>query len=53
MNLIEKLKTLGEIEVPLSVVIMVVAVTVVLAGTPQKEVHYVVLDANSQKIHSL
>lgn len=53
MNLINKLKNLGEIEVPLSVVIMVVAVTVILASTPQKEVHYLVLDPNSQKLHSL
>ncbi len=53
MNLLDRLKALGDIEVPLSVVVMVVAITVLSVSKPQKVVHYVLIDSKSQKIHSI
>ena len=53
MNIFEKLKTMGDTEVPLTVVVILVAVVVVMTYQPQKEVHYVVFDPKSQQIHSI
>ena len=53
MNIFEKLKTLGDVEIPLTVVVVVVAITVVMVYQPQKEVHYVFVGHHSQKIHSI
>lgn len=53
MNIINKLKVMGDIEVPLSVVVILVAVAVILAQQPVKEVYYLPVDPSSQKIHSI
>lgn len=53
MNIFNKLKAIGDTEVPLTVVVILVAVVVVMAYQPQKEVHYVVFDPKSQQIHSI
>jgi len=53
MNIFDKLKSMGDIEIPLTVVVMLIAITVVMAYQPEKEVHYVVFDPKSQKIHSI
>jgi hypothetical protein len=53
MNIFQKLKSLGDVEIPLSIVVVVVAITVVMVYQPQKEVHYVFVGHQSQKIHSL
>jgi hypothetical protein len=53
MNIFNKLKTLGDMEVPLTIVVIVVAITVVMVYQPQKEVHYVLIGHNSQQIHSI
>lgn len=44
MNIIERLKVLGDVEVPLSVVVLVVAVTIMITSSP-KEVRYVIESA--------
>jgi len=49
----ERLKRLGDIEIPLSAVIIIVAITVIAVYQPQKEVHYVILGQTSQQLHSL
>lgn len=49
----ERLKQLGDIEIPLSAVVVIVAITIIAAYQPQKEVHYVILGQNSQQIHGL
>lgn len=49
----ERLKRFGDIEIPLSAVIIIVAITIVAVYQPQKEVHYVILGQNSQQLHSL
>lgn len=53
MNIFDKLKAMGDVEVPLTVVVILVAVVVVMAYQPQKEVHYVVFDPKSQQIHGV
>jgi len=53
MNIFDKLKALGDVEIPLTLVVVVVAITVVMVYQPQKEVHYVFMEQNSQKIHSI
>jgi hypothetical protein len=49
----KRLKQLGDIEVPLSAVVVIIAVTIIAVYQPQKEVHYVILGQNSQQIHGL
>jgi hypothetical protein len=49
----ERLKQLGDIEIPLSAVIVIIAITVIAVSQPQKEVHYVILGQNSQQIQGL
>lgn len=44
----DKLKRWGEIEVPLTAVVIIVAIAVVALNHPQKEIHYVVLNEISQ-----
>jgi hypothetical protein len=53
MNIFKKLKSLGDVEIPLTLVVVVVAITVVMVYQPQKEVHYVLIGHNSQQIHSI
>jgi hypothetical protein len=53
MNIFKKLKSLGDVEIPLTLVVVVVAITVIMVYQPQKEVHYVFVGHQSQKIHSL
>ena len=48
----DRLKQWGEIEVPLTAVVIIVALTVIVLSQPQKEVFYlntIGLDPNSQK----
>jgi hypothetical protein len=52
-KMFERLKQLGDIEIPLSAVVVIVAITIIAAYQPQKEVHYVILGQNSQQIHGL
>lgn len=51
--MLERLKRLGDIEVPLSAVVIIVAITIIAVSQPQKEVHYVILGQSSQQLHSL
>lgn len=53
MNIFDRLKALGDIEVPLSVVVMVVAIAILSASQPQKEVHFVIFDPKSHKIQGV
>jgi hypothetical protein len=53
MNIFKKLKALGDMEIPLSIVVIVVAITVIAVYQPQREVHYVLIGHNSQQIHSI
>jgi len=53
MNIFERLKVLGDVEIPLTLVVVVVAITVIMVYQPQKEVHYVLVDSKSQQIHSI
>lgn len=53
MNIFDRLKSLGDVEVPMTFVVIAVAITVIIAYQPQKEVHYVFLDLKSQKIHGV
>lgn len=43
MSIRERLERLGEIEIPLSTVIVVVALAVIVVNQQQKEIHYVVI----------
>lgn len=49
----ERLKRWGNIEVPLTAVIVVVAITVIVLTQPQKEIHYVIMNEVSQKLQGL
>ena len=53
MNIFKKLKDLGDVEIPLTLVVVVVAITIVMVYQPQKEVHYIFVGHQSQKIHSI
>lgn len=53
MNIFKRLKSLGDVEIPLTLVVVVVAITVIMVYQPQKEVHYVFVGHQSQQIHSL
>lgn len=44
----DRLKRWGEVEVPLTAVVIIVAITVIAVYHPQKEIHYVVLNEISQ-----
>jgi hypothetical protein len=52
-DIVERLKAISEAEIPLSAVVVIIAVTIIAVYQPQKEVHYVILGQNSQQIHSL
>ena len=53
MNIFAKLKALGDIEIPLTLVVVVVAITVIMVHQPQKEVRYVLVNCKSQQIQGL
>jgi hypothetical protein len=57
MHIFDKLKNLGDVEIPLSLVVVVVAITVVMVYQPKKEVTFVwpvsMEQIKSQKIHSI
>lgn len=53
MTIYERLKHWGNIEIPLSTVAVIVAITVIALYQPQKEIHYVVVGQTSQKIHGV
>lgn len=47
------LKKWGEVEIPLTAVVIIVAITVMAVYQPQKEVYYIPIDPNSQKLHGV
>jgi len=53
MNIFKKLKALGDVEIPLTLVVVVVAITVIMVYQPQKEVHFVLVELKSHKKHSI
>lgn len=57
MNIFERLKALGDVEVPLSAVVVAVAITVVLIYQPKKEVTFIwpvtMKQIKSQKLHGV
>jgi hypothetical protein len=57
MHIFDKLKNLGDVEIPLSLVVVVVAITVVMVYQPKKEVTFVwpvsMEQIKSHQIHSV
>ena len=53
MNIFDKLKNIGDIEIPLSLAVVAVAITVIMVYQPPKKVHIVFVAPKSHQIHSV
>ena len=53
MTIYERLKRWGDIEIPLSAVAVIVAITIITLYQPQKEVYYIPVNGISQQKQGL